>query len=61
MKARILVIDDDEMIRSLFKQTLEEEGHAVVTAATSTRTKRKCRQKGRELSVGRTGLEPVTP
>lgn len=35
VKARILVIDDDEVIRSLFKQTLEEEGHAVVTAATS--------------------------
>lgn len=32
VKARILVIDDDESIRSLFKATLEEEGYAVVTA-----------------------------
>ncbi|MBC8512417.1 MAG: response regulator [Dehalococcoidales bacterium] len=34
-KARILVIDDDEVIRSLFKETLEEQGHTVVTAGTS--------------------------
>jgi len=33
-KARILVIDDDEIIRSLFKRTLEERGHTVVTAGT---------------------------
>ncbi len=32
VKARILVIDDDELIRSLFKETLEEQGHTVVTA-----------------------------
>ncbi len=31
VKARILVIDDDELIRSLFKETLEEQGHTVVT------------------------------
>ena len=34
-KARILVIDDDELVRSLFKETLEEQGHTVVTAGTS--------------------------
>ena len=34
-RARILVVDDDEIIRSLFKETLEEEGHTVVTAGTS--------------------------
>ncbi len=33
-RARILVVDDDEIIRSLFKETLEEEGHTVVTAST---------------------------
>ena len=32
---RILVVDDDDMIRSLFKETLEEQGHTVVTAASS--------------------------
>ena len=32
-KARILVIDDDEVIRSLFKETLGEQGHTVVTAS----------------------------
>ena len=34
-RARILVVDDDEIIRSLVKETLEEEGHTVVTAGTS--------------------------
>lgn len=32
VKARILVIDDDELVRSLFKETLEGEGHTVITA-----------------------------
>jgi len=36
VKTRILVIDDDEIIGSLFKATLEEEGHTVVTARTGT-------------------------
>ncbi len=35
MKARILIIDDDELIRSLFKETLEGEGHTVITASNS--------------------------
>jgi excisionase family DNA binding protein len=34
-KIRILVVDDDEVIRRLFKDTLEEEGHSVATASTS--------------------------
>jgi len=34
-KALILVIDDDELIRSIFRETLEGEGHTVVTADTS--------------------------
>ena len=33
-KANILVIDDEETIRSLFKETLEELGHRVTTAET---------------------------
>jgi excisionase family DNA binding protein len=33
-KSSILVIDDEDVIRSLFKATLEEEGHEVVTAST---------------------------
>ena len=33
-KARILVIDDDDIILSLFKETLEGEGHRVITALT---------------------------
>ena len=37
VKARILVIDDDELIRSLFKEVLEEQGHTVVTADTTTK------------------------
>jgi len=33
--ARILVIDDEEIIRVLFKQTLEDAGHRVTAAETS--------------------------
>jgi excisionase family DNA binding protein len=33
-KANILVVDDEESIRSLFKETLEELGHRVITAKT---------------------------
>ncbi len=36
VKARVLVVDDDELIRSLFKEVLEEEGHIVVTVETGT-------------------------
>jgi excisionase family DNA binding protein len=31
-KASILVVDDEEVVRSLFKETLEESGHRVTTA-----------------------------
>lgn len=37
VSVRILVIDDDEFIRSLFKETLEEQGHIVVTADTTAK------------------------
>src|SRR4030042_6600423 len=37
VKARILVIDDDDLIRSLFKETLEQQGHMVVTADTGAK------------------------
>ena len=33
-RSRFLVIDDEDIIGSLFKATLEEEGHEVVTAST---------------------------
>ncbi|GAG71241.1 unnamed protein product [marine sediment metagenome] len=35
-KADILVIDDEEMIRLLFKETLEELGHRVIAAETGS-------------------------
>jgi excisionase family DNA binding protein len=35
-KANILIIDDDEIIRLLFMKTLEELGHRVVSAETSS-------------------------
>ena len=35
-KANILVVDDEETIRSLFKETLEEQGHRVKTAKTAS-------------------------
>jgi excisionase family DNA binding protein len=34
-KVTILIIDDEEVIRSLFKETLEELGHRVITARTA--------------------------
>jgi len=37
VRARILVIDDDEFIRSLFKDTLEEQGHTVLTTDTTAK------------------------
>ena len=35
-KANILVIDDEQIIRLLFKETLEELGHRVITAETGS-------------------------
>ncbi len=35
--ANILVVDDEESIRSLFKETLEDSGHKVITAATGSK------------------------
>jgi excisionase family DNA binding protein len=35
-KASILVVDDEEVVRSLFKETLEELGHKVITTETAT-------------------------
>jgi len=35
-KANILVVDDEATIRSLFKETLEEQGHRVKTAKTAS-------------------------
>lgn len=35
VRARILVVDDDQLIRSLFQEILEDEGHIVVTAETT--------------------------
>jgi len=35
-KANILVIDDEEMIRLLFKETLGDSGHRVITAETGS-------------------------
>ncbi len=36
VKANILVVDDEEVVRSLFKETLEESGHKVITAKTAS-------------------------
>ena len=36
VKANILVIDDEESIRTLFKKTLEELGHRVIAAETGS-------------------------
>ena len=35
-KAAILVVDDEEVVRSLLKETLEELGHTVMVAGTSS-------------------------
>ena len=36
VRASILVVDDEEVIRALFKESLEELGHRVVTAGNSS-------------------------
>jgi excisionase family DNA binding protein len=36
-KTSILVIDDEEVVRLLFKETLEELGHRVITAETASK------------------------
>ena len=36
VKANILVVDDEEVVRLLFKETLEESGHTVMVAGTSS-------------------------
>ena len=36
-KVNILVVDDEEVIRLLFKETLEELGHRVITAGTTSK------------------------
>jgi len=35
VRVNILVVDDEEAIRSLFKETLEDLGHRVITASTA--------------------------
>ena len=42
----VLVVDDDEVIRELFRNTLEEEGITVVTTATSAEGLQQVRQRG---------------
>lgn len=37
VRTRVLVVDDDDLIRSLFKETLEEQGHNVVVASNSAK------------------------
>ncbi len=36
VRASILIIDDEEVVRMLFKETLEEAGHRVMTAETAS-------------------------
>lgn len=48
-KARILVIDDEEVIRSLFKETLKEQGHVVITAANGAEGIQQVRQQEFDL------------
>jgi excisionase family DNA binding protein len=37
IKSSVLVIDDDELVRSLFEEVLEDQGHIVVTADTGVK------------------------
>ena len=48
-KARILVIDDDHIVRSLFEATLEEQGHIVVTAGTGAEGMQHVKQRDFDL------------
>jgi len=48
-KATILVIDDEEVIRALFKETLEELGHTVITASTGSKGLELVKQRNFDL------------
>ena len=47
--ASILVVDDEEVVRSLFKETLEELGHRVITAKTAARALELVKQRDFDL------------
>ncbi len=48
-KVRILVVDDEETIRSLFRRTLEEAGYEIATAANGEETLREVSQREPEV------------
>jgi len=48
-KARILVIDDDHIVRSLFEATLEEQGHIVVAVGTGAEGMQHVKQRDFDL------------
>ena len=49
IKANILVIDDEDVIRALFKETLEELGHKVVAVETASEGLELIRQRDFDL------------
>jgi len=49
VKVNILVVDDEEVVRLLFKETLEELGHRVITAETGARALELVKQRDFDL------------
>jgi DNA-binding NtrC family response regulator len=56
--ARILVIDDEEMVRQTYRMTLELSGHEVVEAASGDEGIEKYRQDPADLVVTDIKMEP---
>jgi excisionase family DNA binding protein len=50
VKANILVVDDEEVIRLLFKETLEELGHKVIAAETAVNALEVVKQQDLDLA-----------
>lgn len=49
--ARILVIDDEEVLREVFQSVLEHLGHEVFTEASGRRVLERCRELGLDLVI----------
>jgi excisionase family DNA binding protein len=48
-KVNILVVDDEEVIRSLFKETIDDLGHGVITAGTAAEALKMVKQRDFDL------------
>ena len=66
MELKILIVDDDKMLLSVLKTTLEDEGHKVMTCGNGVEAIAKCRAQNFDLIItdlkmpGASGLEVLS-